>query len=364
MVGGTENYAAGLLQGLAEINNKDEFIIFVNEESANWHLPEAPNFIRVICPVRANRRIRRYFFEQFLLPGQLAKYKIDVVHSLGYVGPLFSPCPCVVTVPDMNYITLKHTMGLRKRVILKFFSMKAARRADHVITISNFSKKEISKAIKLNPSKITVTHLGPMRNYNTNSLLNWGKLLEVYGIREPYIVAFGGGSLHKNISRLIQAFALVKDRVPHFLLLIGRIPSNVNLSSKSIGKGVRDRILTTGYVSEEHILPLLTHADLFVLPSLYEGFGLPMLEAQQAGVAVASSNAGSLPEVGGDGALYFDPTSVENIAQTIRHCLADTELRAQIIMKGQDNLNRFSWNKTARETLSVYHEVFRTKTGG
>lgn len=362
VVGGTETYAAGLLYALAQVDEQDEFIVFVNRESKNWPLPEASNFYRIVCPVLATSRIRRYLFEQLRLPRLLAKYKIDVVHSLGYVGPLLSPSPSVVTIHDLNYITLKHTMPAKRRVVLRFFSMQAARRADHVITISNFSKEEITRAVKLNPDKIIVTHLGPMKNGNTNSSENWVELSRRYGIQEPYVVAFGGGSLHKNIPRLIQAFALLKDEFPHYLVLIGRIPSNVNLSSKSIGKGVRDRIITTGYVPEEHVLPLLSHADLFVLPSLYEGFGLPVLEAQQAGVAMACSTAGSLPEVGGDGAFYFDPTSVENIAQTIRHCLADADLRSQLILKGRENLNRFSWDKTARETLTVYQNIFQTKT--
>jgi glycosyltransferase involved in cell wall biosynthesis len=245
---------------------------------------------------------------------------------------------------------------------LRFFSTKSAQWANHVITISNFSKGEISRGLKLNPDKITVTHLGAIRDGNTNSSENWAELKQRYGIQERYVVAFGGGTLHKNIPRLIQAFALVKDDFPHYFMLIGRIPSNVDLSAKSIGREVGDRIISTGYVPEDHIMPLLSHADLFVLPSLYEGFGLPVLEAQQAAVAVACSTAGSLPEVGGDGALYFDPTSVENIAQTIRHCLADADLRSQLILKGQENFKRFSWKKTAEETLAVYHDMYQSKT--
>lgn len=362
IVGGTETYAAGLLSALAQVGDQDEFIVFVNRESKNWPLPEAQNSNRVICPVRATSRGRRYLFEQLRLPRLLTKYKIDVVHSLGYVGPLLAPCPSVVTIHDLNYITLKHTMPSRRRIVLRFFSTKSAQWANHVITMSNFSKGEISRGLKLNPDKITVTHLGPIRDGNTNSSENWAELKQRYGIREPYVVAFGGGTLHKNIPRLIQAFALVKDDFPHFFMLIGRIPSNVDLSAESIGREVRDRIISTGYVPEDHIMPLLSHADLFVLPSLYEGFGLPVLEAQQAAVAVACSTAGSLPEVGGDGALYFDPTSVENITQTIRHCLADAELRSQLILKGQENFKRFSWKKTAQETLAVYHDMYQSKT--
>lgn len=357
VVGGTETYAAGLLQGLAEIDRRNEYVVFVNRESEIWPLPQTVNFTRVLCPVRAAGRASRYLFEQVRLPRLLAKYHIDVVHSLGYVGPLVAPCPSVVTIPDLNYIAMKQTMPGMKRTLLRFFSTQSAQRANHVITISRFSKGEICRTIKLNPGKTTVTHLGALRNPSSNSPENWGELTGRYHIRAPYVIAFGGGVVHKNIPRLIRAFALVKDTFPHSLVLIGRLPADVDLATES--EGIRDRITITGYVPEEHVLPLLSHADLFVLPSLYEGFGLPVLEAQQAAVAVACSTAGSLPEVGGDGALYFDPTSVEHIADTIRRCLADAELRSHLILRGRENLARFSWDKTARETLSVYEDVFK-----
>jgi glycosyltransferase involved in cell wall biosynthesis len=359
VVGGTETYAAGLLHGLAEIDDRNEYVIFVNRESESWPLPQAVNFTRVVCPVQAAGRAFRYLFEQVRLPRLLAQYHIEVVHSLGYVGPLLAPCPSVVTIPDLNYMTLRHSMPGVKRTALHFFSMQSAKRANHVITISDFSKREICRTIKLDPGKITVTHLGPMRNGATSSSGNWMELTKRYRIREPYVVAFGGRTLNKNIPHLIRAFALVKDTFPHSLVLIGHLPADVDLATES--EGIRDRMTMTGYVPEEHVLPLLSHADLFVLPSLYEGFGLPVLEAQQATVAVACSTAGSLPEVGGEGALYFDPTSIVHIADTIRRCLADETLRSELILKGCANLSRFSWDKTARETLSVYQAVFKQK---
>jgi glycosyltransferase involved in cell wall biosynthesis len=361
VVGGTETYAAGLLHGLAEIDQQNEYVVFVNRESERWPLPRAANFTRVVCPVRAAGRASRYFFEQVRLPRLLAQYRIDVVHSLGYVGPLTAPCPSVVTIHDLNYITLRHIMPGMRRAALRFFSVQSARRANHVITISDFSKREICRALKLNPGKMTVVHLGALGNNALNSSENWMELTGRYRIREPYVVAFGGRTLNKNIPRVIRAFALVKDAFPHSLVLIGHIPSDVDLTTET--EEMRERVTITGYVPEAHVLPLLSHADLFVLPSLYEGFGLPVLEAQRAAVAVACSTAGSLPEVGGDGAVYFDPTSVEGIADTIGRCLADAPLRSHLVLKGRENVSRFSWDKTARETLSVYHGVVKQKQG-
>lgn len=356
VVGGTETYAAGFLRGLAEIDQRNEYVVFVNRESENWPLPQAANFTRVVCPVRAGGRASRYFFEQVRLPRLLAQHHIDVVHSLGYVGPLLAPCPSVVTIHDLNYIALRHIMPGVRRTALRFFSLQSARCADHVITISEFSKRELSRTIKLAPGRITVTHLGAMRDCASPSQPNWTELAGRYHIRGPYVAAFGGRTLNKNIPHLIRAFALVKDAFPHSLVLIGHIPSNVDLTSEV--REIRDRVTITGYVPEEHIRPLLSHADLFVLPSLYEGFGLPVLEAQQAAVAVACSTAASLPEVGGDGAIYFDPTSVEQIADAIRRCLADASLRSELVLKGRENMARFSWDRTARQTLSVYQNVY------
>ncbi len=361
VVGGTETYAAGLLQGLAAIDRQNEYCVFVNRESEGWPLPGAVNFTRVLCPVRAVGRASRYFFEQVRFPRLLAEHRIDVVHSLGYVGPLVAPCPTVVTIPDLNYIAMKRTMPLSRRIPLGFFSKQSAQRANQVITISEFSKGEICRTIKLNPDKTTVTHLGGPGNPGPDSADNRGGLTERYRIRAPYVVAFGGRTLNKNIPRLIRAFAQVKDAFPHSLVLIGHLPADVALAAES--GDIRERITVTGYVPAEHVLPLLYHADLFVLPSRYEGFGLPVLEAQQAGVALACSRAGSLPEVGGNGAIYFDPDSTEDIARVIISCLADAELRSGLVRKGRENLVRFSWDKTARQTITVYQEVFKRAHG-
>jgi glycosyltransferase involved in cell wall biosynthesis len=359
-VGGTETYAAGLLKGLAEISAKDDFVVFMNRESANWPIPNLPNFSRVVCPVKAHSRLQRYLYEQIRLPRLLSKYNIDIVHSLGYVSPLFAPCSSIVTVHDLNFFALKHTMSYRKRIFLRFFSLQSIRRSNHVITISRFSKNEICKKTKLDQSRITVTHLAPQKKSHSAALINdWAELKTNYGISKPYVIAIGGGTPHKNIPRLIMAFASIKDKFPHSLVLMGRLPGNVNLSAEYMGKELKDRIFTTGYVPEEHVLPLLGNADLFVFPSLYEGFGLPVIEAQQAGVAVICSVAGPLPEVAGDGALYFDPISVEDIAHKLQYCLRDSNLRLQLVSKGRENLCRFSWAKTALSTMQVYRRVVK-----
>lgn len=359
VVGGTETYAAGLLSGLSQIDNENDFFIFLNESAADWPIPENKNIIRIVCRVEGPIRYRRYFFEQYRLPKLLSQYKIDLVHSLGYVCPLRSPCPSVVTIPDLNYIDIAHTIGIGKRLILRFVSKQSGKRANHVITISTFSRERLCKVLKLPPEKITVTLLSTNRKNNITSSIKANEVLTHYSIQEPYIVAFGGGAIHKNISRLIHAFVSLKDRFRHSLVLIGHIPSNIDLPALLNDHALNKRLIATGYVPNNHIDLLLRHADLFILPSLYEGFGIPLLEAQQADVAVACSSAGSLPEVAGKSVIFFDPYSVNSIAQTIFKCVSDDNLCTELRHLGQENLKRFSWEKTASETLEVYRNVLK-----
>jgi glycosyltransferase involved in cell wall biosynthesis len=352
IVGGTETYAAGLLRGLSQIDRQNEFLVFVNKESTEWPVPQATNFIRIMCPVKAVNRSRRYIFEQIHLPKLLKKYQIDLVHSLGYVGPLCAPCPTVVTVPDLNYYAVGQTMPFGKRNLLRFFSICAAKRAKTVITISSFSKDMICKELKIQDEKVVVTFLGPRWEDNSVSQDIASTIKASYGISDSYFVAFGGTALHKNIPRLLLAFAEIKNKLPQKLVLIGILPPNVNL------KELPEDIIETGYVPAAHVLPLLSGAELFILPSLYEGFGLPVLEAQQAGVPVVCSTAGSLPEVAGKGAIFFNPYSITDIAEKIFAMASNPVLKADMRQKGLANARRYSWEKMARETLAVYMQVY------
>lgn len=357
VVGGTETYAAGLLWGLARVDTENQFILFVNRESAKWSWPGAANFTPVICPVSGVSRVRRYMFEQIRLPGLLRAYGVDVVHSLGYVGPLVTPYPSIVTIPDLNYVALWGFIPAGRRRVLRLFSTQAARRSTHVITISDFSKTEIVRLMGVPSDKITVTHLGPGWDTGQSDQSHFESIRLTYQLPDRYVVAFGGGSPHKNIPRLIAAFRQTTGEFPHSLVLLGHLPPNVDLSALRYDSQLCKRIVALGYVPREHIRPILGQADLYVLPSLYEGFGLPVLEAQSARVPVACGNVASLPEVAGDGAVFFDPMSVNDIAWAMRRILSDKGLQSSLRERGERNVGRFSWDNAARETLGVYRKV-------
>jgi glycosyltransferase involved in cell wall biosynthesis len=171
-------------------------------------------------------------------------------------------------------------------------------------------------------------------------------------------MAFSSLSAHKNIPNLISAFARISSRVPHSLVLVGHLPEKTWARSE-MESAVSDRVIFTGYVPDSDVESLMRHASLFAFPSLYEGFGLPILDAQHAGVPVACSSAGALPEVAGKGAITFDPNSVDDIAMALERSLTDQTLRESLIAAGYENASQFSWDRTARQTLDVYEAVAR-----
>jgi glycosyltransferase involved in cell wall biosynthesis len=353
VVGGTETYAAGLLAGLAKINSDDEFIVFVNREAENWPLPGTSNFTRIVCPVRAVSRARRYCYEQLCLPRLIRAHGVDLVHSLGFVAPLFLPCPSVLTVCDIVFRTCADQIPLVRRLPLRFFTRQSVLRAKSIITISNFACSQIALEFGIPLAKITVTHLADSAISADDTTL--AAAMQRYGIKRPYIIAFSSFSPHKNIPRLLQAFTRAQRdyKLPHQLVLLGHGAAGERKDTQT------QDVIFTGFVDGASKYALLKGADLLVFPSTYEGFGLPVLEAQKVGVPVVCSKAASLPEVAGEAAIYFDPLSIDAMAKAIGQVVLNPDLQKTLIQSGLQNAAKFSWEQTARLTLEVYRKTIK-----
>ncbi|MEO7557028.1 MAG: glycosyltransferase family 1 protein [Acidimicrobiales bacterium] len=354
VVGGTQTYATSLLHALTEIDHDNEYVAFTNREARRLDLGSAINLRVVPCPVPATRRSVRYAYEQLVLPVQARRFDLDVLHSLGYVGPLLAPCPHLVTVHDLIYEGFKESMSAGRQRALRFFVRASARRADRVITVSASSRAAIIGAIDVDPSKVEVIYEAGRSLGGPPDVAAERTVLQTYGIRGPYVAAFGSPSPSKNLPRLVEAFAIAAVDADTVLVLIGHVAETDELRRAISRLGLTDRVVLTGYVPDGHVVPLLRGASLFAFPSLYEGFGLPVLDAQGLGVPVVCSASASLPEVAGPGALFFDPRSVESIAAALRRGLTDEGLRRRLVAAGTANVARFSWTKAARETLAVY----------
>lgn len=360
VVGGTETYARGLLSGLAEENCQAEFTVFVNKESEGWTLPDRKNFFRVVCNVQAGNRFARYAYEQLLFPGLLKQFHLDVVHSLGYTGPLHTGCKSIITIHDLNYIAFGSRMPVVRRLGLKLFVCVGALTADHIIAVSEFSRGEIQQHLGIAAEKVTVVHEAP-HPFRKRAAHDAGHdLLNRLGVQYPYWVAFSSTSPNKNILNLVNAFRRIRNvyGLRNQLVLIGHQHSEGSRAGASLHE---EGILVTGYLDDSQLSSVLCRSQMLIFPSTYEGFGLPVLEAMECGVPVVCSGVASLPEVAGDAAVFFDPWNPEDMAEKIVSVATNEEWRESMRTLGRENLKRFSWAKTARETMRVYEQVVRSR---
>lgn len=361
VVGGSEVYATSLIRELAAIDSKNEYFVFLNRESSNLDLVKAENFRYVICPFRAHRRIVRYLWEQLVLPVQAMQYRLDILHSLGYVSPLLLPCRSVVSILDLVY-NYPGALSAPQRRILETLVAASARTADRIITISETSQQEIVSVLRVQLDNVKVTLLAPKQREPVKES-DWCSVATRLGIQGAYLLAFSSLSPSKNIPALLRAFAILREEgIDLQLVLVGHQPRrgmSLNALCESLHLG--QHVILTGYLPDTEVSLLLENTTLFAFPSLYEGFGLPILEAMAAGVPVACSRAASLPEVAGKAAVLFDPRSDADMAAKLKLLIEQPAQRCELIQKGYQNLKRFSWQATARETLRVYESVGRVQ---
>jgi len=277
----------------------------------------------------------------------------EVFWSPNYNAPIVSRGRLVVTVHDACHLALPELFGSRlKERYARLMFGNVKRRAARVICDSRFTASEVGRLTGLDPDKMTVIYPGLDASWRVPSALP-------RPIAAPYLLFVGNVKPHKNLSRLLEAFELLKDRVPHTLAIVGKREGFITPDRAVIARAERlgERVLFTGEVSEELLRAYYAHSELLVLPSLYEGFGFPPLEAMAAGIPVAASSAGSIPEVCGEAAAYFDPYSVGEMSAVIQKALEDEALRDRLREQGKRQVARYSWSDTAAQIASVFREV-------
>jgi glycosyltransferase involved in cell wall biosynthesis len=225
--------------------------------------------------------------------------------------------------------------------------------SDKTISISKSTKKDLIEILKINPNKIQTVYLAVEDDFKIiRSPKKIEKIKKKYKLNQPFIFYCGSISPRKNILRMLEAFNEIKDKIPHNFYLTGNAEWKMSIVSKYIKENDLDRrVIKIGFVDEDDLPGIYNLADLLLFPSLYEGFGLPILEAQACGCPVLTSNVTSCPEVAGDGAHIVDPYSVDEIRDGILKIIKDNNYKEQLIKKGFENIKRFSWEKSARKIL-------------
>jgi glycosyltransferase involved in cell wall biosynthesis len=299
---------------------------------------------------------KRLFFD---LPKICNQWNADILHCT-YIGPFTTQIPLVVTVHDVTFNRYPEYFSLRDRLLFSTLFRLTMRKADKIITVSEHSKKEISHYYPKTKNKIDVTLEAASSEFSINKKNLDKQFLTQYKIHGKYILSVGNLQPRKNLIRLIQAFARINHTYDHELKLV--IVGKAKWQSSKIysivnSLNIRDDVIFTGYVSNQDLLNLYKYASVFVYPSFYEGFGLPILEAMACGTPVIASKTSSMPEVAGTAAIFIDPYNEDQLAEAIIQVLSDPILQAVLSTSGIERASKFSWNKTARETIEIYKQL-------
>jgi glycosyltransferase involved in cell wall biosynthesis len=355
--GGMEVAARELIPAmLAQAPADVRFTAFVNRETAAAaDGPWGELLPAVTVPVNASSRVQWVLGEQTLLPILAARAGVELVHSLASTAPLWGRFRRVVTVHDLIYARFPDAhAGLRDKG-MRVLVPGAARRAHRVIADSQSTRDDLVQLLGIDPSRIDVVPLGlgavervaPLPEREVRARFELGE--------RPVVLSVSAKRPHKNLLALITALARLSPAERPMLVLPGYPTAHeVELRTHARALEVGGDVRFPAWVSAEELEGLWSIARAFVFPSLYEGFGLPVLEAMARGVPVACSDASSLPEVAGDAALLFDPHDDAAIAEALRRLLADEALRLRLRTLGVARAQQFSWEQTARLTLASY----------
>jgi glycosyltransferase involved in cell wall biosynthesis len=282
----------------------------------------------------------------------------DVFFSPSHYGPRFSPVKTAISIMDLSYIKFPYLFAKKDLYQLVNWTRASVNKAKRVFTISNSSRDDIIEAYGISEKNVIVTYPGVKKiSSSKQKTLSMEDLTKKFGIKGKYILFVGTLQPRKNIEKLIEAFSKLSEKNLQ-LVIVGKKGWLYEPILASPAKyNVEDKVKFLDFVENEDLPSLYKNALCFVLPSLYEGFGLPVLEAMKYGCPVLISNVSSLPEAGGDAALYFDPENADEIAKTIEKVISDEKLRQDMIKKGYTQIKQFSWEKTAQKTLDVLQEL-------
>ncbi len=362
--GGTGRYSHNLISSLARIDEENEYVLFHSRAkkedlnrlqslnlSSNFSTKDLP-FPRPFLSALWNRS--RFCSIEFFLG------RLDLIHAPTFAIPAKGSAKLIVTVHDLAFMKFPQFYTRRSLKFHQRSARIAACEADLLLAVSHSTKWDIMSLLSVEEERVRVVYEGVEIDNSLLDSVKRRKVLSDHGINKRYILFVGTLEPRKNVVRLLQAFNKLKQktRFEHLLVLVG--PEGwlyQEILRESEKEELKGSVILTNSVSDAELAVLMSEADLFVYPSLYEGFGLPPLEAMACGTPVISSNVSSLPEIVGEAGILVDPNSIDDIAAAMINVLEDSSLRDKLVQKGKQRAKLFSWEQTARETLEAYLSV-------
>lgn len=359
---GMDMVALELIRNLQAIDKENEYFIFVKEDvdhclekTSNFHIVEmAP----APYPV----------WEQVNLPAAAKKANCDILHCTSNTAPIFTSIPLIITLHDIIYMESLSVLKKGFTSYQKFGNMyrrfvvpQVVKKSARIITVSEFEKKRIGEFFHVDDHKLRAIYNGVSTHFKPVEEVDYLNLIKTkYSLPDKFLFFFGNTDPKKNTPGVLKALSLFlnssKEKIPLVMLDFDREELDKIISD--IGDPtLHDNIRLTGYVPNIELPALYALSTIFLYPSLRESFGIPMLEAMACGIPVITSNTSSMPEVGGDAALFIDPYKPEEITQAMHKLLSDKSLRESLIIRGFENARKFSWHAMAENVLSLYQEL-------
>lgn len=355
---GIGNYIQQLTSNIFQLDKENDYFLFLLEPFFSlYQVPhDKIHKIKVTSPWYSYAEQTKFLLD-------ILKYKLDLMHFPHFNAPIFYQRPRITTIHDITpkfFPGHKQKSWWRKKAY-ELTIKTSLKKSSKIIADSETAKQDIIKYFKVPADKIAVVYLGIESDFK--KIENYAKIKELkdrYNITKPFIFFISAWRNHKNFEGLIKAFELLKEQgnFDYQLVLGGQEdPHYQNIKKTIIQSEYKNDIITPGFISDKELPLFYNAAEIFVIPSFYEGFGLIGLEALACDLPVIASNQGSLPEILGKAALYFDPHNVKEIAQTIKRVLNAPDLKNQLRQKGQEQIAKYSWLACAQKTLELYNQI-------
>ena len=350
---GVGNYTAQLLTALIDQAEARQYVLLANR-TLNGAAPQG-----TLGQV-GHRFPNRSAWMQLTLPRDLAALHPDVCHFTNSIAPLHAPCPIVITLHDMSLFVHARLHPVKSRLVVRPIIPLAARRAAAIITVSQHAKQEIVAGLNVPPEKVHVIYEAAAPQYRViTQSAELDRVRERYGLQRPFVLYVGTIEPRKNLTRLVTAFAHAHRQCPDLeLILVGQLGWQYGsllqaIANLNLGPAVR----RLGYVPDSDLPALYNLARVLAFPSLYEGFGLPVVEAMACGTPVLTSNSSSLAEIAAGASCLIDPLDVAAIAEGLLRLATDDDLHADLRAAGLARSMQFSWQRAAAETVQVYDSI-------
>lgn len=360
---GVGRYLINLIRWLQKIDMENKYYLFIQDDDLDGFDIFNANFKIIPVSSRYMRNIFiRLIWEQLILPIKLKKFKIDLLHSPHYTMPYFSSAKSVVTFHDMTYFILPRMHTFLKRWLFKIYIKISARKADTILAVSNSTAEDLIRILKIKDINVFVTPMGIDEGFL--NLVELDKnILEAYGINSDYFLYVGTIEPRKNIIRLLKAYSELSYEIRNKYKLV--ICGQKGWMYKEVFKFIKsnhleDNVKFTGFVKDEYLPHIYKGAKLFLYVSLYEGFGIPIIEAMASGVPCITSNLSSMKEVAGEACIKVDPYNENEIKNAIIQLLNNNELYEILKRKGLERAQQYTWLECARRTLEAYKKTYNS----